>query len=183
MHGSKDAFMAKVLKIKSLKLEEKDKKHKEKELVRMQRAEKEELRAAKQKQFQEAQAKMRQFANKQPIALNPTGPRDEDDIDMTEKVLQEEFSIGEPSDLNFSVFSSVFWSHNFYRKCENGERVLCLMCLRSENKKMVFLMFSGGNFKGMVSHIKSKHPKHAQKFLLQNEIIQGLRNAKRDGRL
>ena len=170
-------------KIESVKLEKIDKQHKEKELVLIQRAKKGELRAAKQKQFQEAQAKMRQFAKKQPIALNPTGPRNEDDIDMAEKVLQEEFIIGEPSDLNFSVFSSVFWSHNFYRKCENRERVLCLMCLRSENKKMVFLMASGGNFKGMVAHIKSKHPKHAQKFLLQNEIIQGLRNAKRDGKL
>ena len=170
-------------KIESVKLEKIDKQHKEKELVLIQRAKKEELRVAKQKQFQEAQAKMKQFANKQPTALNPTGPRNEEDIDMAEKVLQEEFTIGEPSDLNFSVFSSVFSTHNFYRKCENGERVLCLMCLRSENKKMVFLMASGGNFKGMVAHIKSKHPKHAQKFLLQNEIIQGLRNAKRDGKL
>ena len=170
-------------KIKYVKLEKIDKQHKEKELVLIQRAKKEELRVAKQKQFQEAQAKMKQLANKQPTALNPTGPRNEDDIELAEKVLQEEFTIGEPSDLNFSVFSSVFSTHNFYRKCENGERVLCLMCLRSENKKMVFLMASGGNFKGMVAHIKSKHPKHAQKFLLQNEIIQGLRNAKRDGKL
>ena len=170
-------------KIESVKLEKIDKQHKEKELVLIQRAKKGELRAAKQKQFQEAQAKMRQFAKKQPIALNPTGPRNEDDIDMAEKVLQEEFIIGEPSDLNVSVFSSVFWTHNFYRKCENTERALCLMCLRSERKKMVFLMTSGGNTKGMVGHIKSKHPEQARKFLLQNEIVQGLRNAKREGRL
>ena len=170
-------------KIESVKLEKIDKQHKEKELVLIQRAKKEELRVAKQKQFQEAQAKMKQFANKQPIALNPTGPRNEDELEMAEKVLQEEFIIGEPSDLNVSVFSSVFWTHNFYRKCENTERALCLMCLRSERKKMVFLMTSGGNTKGMVGHIKSKHPEQARKFLLQNEIVQGLRNAKREGRL
>ena len=44
-------------------------------------------------------------------------------------------------------------------------------------------MATGGNNKGMVGHLKSKHPEHAKKFLLQNEVIQGLRNAKREGRL
>ena len=44
-------------------------------------------------------------------------------------------------------------------------------------------MASSGNIKGIAGHLKSKHPEHEKKFLLQNDIIQGLRNAKREGRL
>ena len=127
---------------------------------------------------------MNQFSNKQLTALKQTAPKSEDDIEMAEKVLQEEFTIGEPADLNLSVFSSVFYTHNFYRKCENGERVLCLMCLRSVEQRKVFMRLGvRGNYRGIMGHMQSFHPEHAKKFLLQNEMIKGLRNAKREGRL
>ena len=142
----------------------------------------EELRMAKQKQFHEAQAKMKQFANN--MALRQTAPQGYDDIEMAEKVLREEFTIGEPSELKFNIFSSVLLSHNFYRKCDNGARVLCLMCLRSEEKKKVFLRFGPrGNHRGLLGHMQAKHPEHEKTFHLQNEILKGLRNDKREGRL
>ena len=124
---------------------------------------------ANRKQFHEAQAKMKQFANN--IVDQKTAPQSDDDIEMAEKVLQEEFTIGEPSELKFNVFSSVLLTHNFYRKSVNGSRVLCLMCLRSEENKRVFLRLDNhGNARGILVHMQSKHPEHEKKFHLQNEI-------------
>ena len=137
---------------------------------------------ANRKQFHEAQAKMKQFANN--MVDQKTAPQSDDDIEMAEKVLQEEFTIGEPSELKFNVFSSVLLTHNFYRKSVNGSRVLCLMCLRSEEKKKVFLRFgSHGNWRGLIGHMQSKHPEHEKTFHLQKEILKGFRNDKREGRL
>ena len=106
-----------------------------------------------------------------------------DENDMAEKVLEEEFTIGEPSDLNFSVFASVYYSHNFYRKTKYGSRVLCLMCLRDEDRNKVFLRIPDGNVRGILGHMESFHPEYAKKFTLQNEIIKGLRNEEREKRL
>ena len=111
--------------IYSIKTEKISKKHKNKELDLILRTKNEELREAKRKQFQEAQAIMKQFSNKKLTSIKQTAPKNKDDIEMAEKVLHEEFTIGEPSNLKFSVFSSVYYSHNFYRKCENRDRVLC----------------------------------------------------------
>ena len=145
-----------------------------------------ELRVAKQKQFHEAQAKIKHFSlDIVQLANQKTAPQGDDDIEMAERVLQEEFTIGELSDdPKFNVFSSVFFSHNFYRKCDNGSRVLCLMCLKSEQNKKVFLKLGDhGNQRGIMGHMQSKHPEHEKIFHLQNEIIKGLRNDKREGRL
>ena len=57
------------------------------------------------------------------------------------------------------------------------------MCLKSEQNKKVFLRLGDhGNQRGIMFHMQSKHPEHAKIFHLQNEIIKGLRNDKREGR-
>ena len=156
--------------IQSKKLEKIDRKLKHKELEMILKTKNEKLRAEKRKQFLEAQAKMKQFAKN--IAPKQTTPKDYDNIDLAEKVLKEEFTIGELSDdPKFNVSSSVFYSHNFYRKCDNGARVLCLMCLRSEENKRFFLRRDDhGNARGILVHMQSKHPEYEKKFHLQNEI-------------
>ena len=168
--------------IQSMKLAKIDRKLKNKELEITLKTKNEKLRAEKRKQFLEAQAKMQQFAKK--MAPKQTTPQNYDNIDLAEKVLKEEFTIGELSDdPKFNVFSSVFFSHNFYRKCDNGARVLCLMCLKSGPNKKVFLRLGDHqNQRGIMGHMQSKHPEHEKIFHLQNEIIKGLRNDKREGR-
>ena len=148
----------------------------------VQREKNEKLRAARRIQLQEAQAKMTQIIVKN-VPLQQTAAQDDEDNDMAEQVLEEEFTIGEPSDVNFNIFSSVFYSHNFYRKSNNGPRALCLMCLRSKDRKKVFIKITDSNIKGILVHMNSKHPEHTKKFNLQNDIIKGLRSYKREERL
>merc|ERR1740129_2590321 len=114
------------------------------------------------------------------VPLKPTASQEEEDNDMAEKVREEEFTIGEPSDQNFSIFSSVLYSHNFYRKSHNGPRALCLMCLRSKERKKVFIKITDSNIKGVLVHMNSQHLEHTKKFNLQNDIIKRLRNVKRE---
>ena len=133
----------------------------------VQREKNEKLRAARRIQLQEAQAKMTQIIVKN-VPLQQTAAQDDEDNDMAEQVLEEEFTIGEPSDVNFNIFSSVFYSHNFYRKSNNGPRALCLMCLRSKDRKKVFIKITDSNIKGILVHMNSKHPEHTKKFNLQN---------------
>ena len=168
--------------IQSMKLAKIDRKLKNKELEITLKTKNEKLRAEKRKQFLEAQAKMQQFAKK--MAPKQTTPQNYDNIDLAEKVLKEEFTIGELSDdPKFNVFSSVFFSHNFYRKCDSGSRVLCLMCLKSEQNKKVFLKLGDHqNQRGIMGHMQSKHPEYEKIFHLQNEIIKGLRKASLDER-
>ena len=167
--------------IYDIKMKKIDKKQEDKKVLLIHRKENEKIRAEKRIQCQEAQAKMLQIVKKVP--LKPTAAQEEEDNDMAEKVLEEEFTIGEPSDLNFSIFSSVLYSHNFYRKSHNGPRALCLMCLRSKERKKVFIKITDSNIKGVLVHMNSQHLEHTKKFNLQNDIIKRLRNVKREERL
>ena len=128
---------------------------------------KEKLLSTEQLQVKEAKAKMMQFNKKSP-------PQDDRVTEMVEKVFEEDFTIGEPYP-NFSVFQSVFYSHNFFRKFEEGSKVLCLMCLRSKEKKKVFLKSPDGNTRSIVGHMESKHKQYAKMHFLLKQNIQRLR--------
>ena len=43
--------------------------------------------------------------------------------------------IGEPKDKNFNVNESVIWSHNWFRKSEDPQQGICLLC-EADNAKL-----------------------------------------------
>ena len=160
-----DEMKKKQEKLDSLE-REKIKKHENKMKKKLDMKRKEKLLSTEQLQVKEAKAKMMQFNKKSP-------PQDDRVTEMVEKVFEEDFTIGEPYP-NFSVFQSVFYSHNFFRS-----RVLCLMCLRSKEKKYVFLKIPDGNSRGIVGHMDSKQKQYAKMHFLLKQNIQRLRTETR----
>ena len=133
------------------------------------------LREEKRIQFQKAQEKMIQSDKK--LSLSLSRNQEDDDIDV-ESILEEEFTIGEPSP-KFDINKSVYFSHNYYRKSDKGSKALCLMCLRSKEKKKLLLKVTSGNTKGMLGHMQSFHIDYAKNYSLQSKIIQSMRIEKR----
>ena len=68
-----------------------------------------------------------------------------------------DISIGEPP-LDFNVFSSFFYTHNFYRKVigeDETSRTVCLMCWKKDKTPTLYKTIDG-NAKGMKDHLASK---------------------------
>ena len=97
-----------------------------------------------------------------------------------EVILQEDFKIGEPSIQKFNIQESVCYSHNYFRRNLNiMNKALCLMCLRSTEKKETYLAVPNNSCRGLLSHLVAKHPEFTQKIALQRKAIKRLRNDKR----
>ena len=94
-------------------------------------------------------------------------------------ILEDNFMIGEPTTLKFSITESVCFSHNYFRKLSSGVNALCLMCLRSKENKRVILAFQSNSCKGLLIHLSSKHSEYSKQFSLQRAAIQDLRIERR----
>ena len=102
-----------------------------------------------------------------------------DDFNEVDAILEDNFMIGEPTTLNFNITESVCFSHNYFRKLGSGIKALCLMCLRTKEKKRVFLSISNNSAQGLLNHLMSKHSEYTEQFSLQRAVVQGLRNERR----
>ena len=103
------------------------------------------------------------------------------DIDL---ILQEDFTIGQPSTQHFNIQESVCFSHNYFRRRSSlGDRALCLMCLKSTEKKEVYLSYPNNSSKGLLNHLMAKHSEYKEQISLQKAAVQSLRNEKRKAML
>ena len=50
-------------------------------------------------------------------------------------VPQASVNIGEPKDSNYNPFESVLWTHSWFRKLENPQSGVCLLC-EADNAKL-----------------------------------------------
>ena len=95
-------------------------------------------------------------------------------------ILEDNFMLGEPTALKFNMTESVCFSHNYFRKWGSlGVIALCLMCLRSKEKKTVFLSAPHNSSKGLINHLMSKHSEYTEQFALQRVAVHGLRIERR----
>ena len=69
--------------------------------------------------------------------------------ELVDSILKESFTIGEPVP-GFDIHKSFFFTHNYYRKIKTGpeSKALCLICLRSPERKIVFLRCTDNNIQG-----------------------------------
>ena len=123
------------------------------------------LLEAKRKKIRDAHEKM--GAARKPLDDSS------DDINI-DSILEEEFTVGEPSP-NVDINKSVYFSHNYYRRLEKGSKAICLMCLASKEKKKVLLSMSGGSTKSILGHLKSFHIDYAKNFFVQRKINQSMK--------
>ena len=115
-------------------------------------------------------------------------PPNQTEKELKESILKENFTIGKPVP-GFDVYQSVCYTHNYMKKISSGPgaKALCLVCLISPEKKIVFLKctdnstkgkkvinFLEGNlisFIGLYIHLNSKHPEYKENITIQRQSV------------
>ena len=76
-------------------------------------------------------------------------PPNQTEEELKESILKENYTIGKPVP-GFDVYQSVCYTHNYMKKISSGPgaKALCLVCLISPEKKIVFLKCTDNSTKG-----------------------------------
>ena len=96
----------------------------------------------KQKEYIEAKIRMNLRTNRTISESLTTQSEDE----LVDSILKEDFTIGEP-DTGFDISKSVLYTHKYFKKISKA-RAMCLICLKSSEKKWHFLKIIDSNTSG-----------------------------------
>ena len=101
--------------------------------------EEEKMVEVKQKKYIEAKIKMNLRTTR---TISEALTEDE----LVDSILKEDFTIGEP-DLGFDINKSVLYTHKYFKKISKA-RAICLICLKSSEKKRHFVKIIDSNTSG-----------------------------------
>ena len=96
----------------------------------------------KRKKYIEAKIKMNLRTTRTISESLTTQSEDE----LVDSILKEEFTIGEP-DPGFDINKSLLYTHKYFKKISKA-RAICLICLKSSEKKRHFLKIIDSNTSG-----------------------------------
>ena len=108
----------------------------------IQKKEHEKMVEVKRKKYKEAYIKM----NLRTTTTTSESLTTQSEDELVDSILKEEFTIGEP-DPGFDINKSVHYTHKYFKKISKA-RAICLICLKSSEKKRHFLKIIDSNTSG-----------------------------------
>ena len=95
------------------------------------------------KKYKEAYIKM----NLRTTSTNSESLTTQSEDELVHSILKEDFTIGEP-DPGFDISKSVLYTHKYFKKIISKAGAICLICLKSPEKKRHFLKITDNSTSG-----------------------------------